>query len=165
MAVRITTFNLMAQRTAGRLVNLDGEIWSLDQIAAHYAWTGSEAGMVEGRTAVRLHFEPGPDLHPHTRIERVLDATEGNLIVDRESGQILGGDFRSRGEVRYGGGWLGHLAFDGVFSMQPAGDCWVIRQVTVAVQGRILFTSMHGTQINTYRLAPISLDAGVHNHP
>jgi len=138
---------------AGRLVNLDGEIWTLDQIAARFQWTATDAGLVAGRPAVTLHFEPLAGLHAHSRVDRVLEAAAGNLTVDALSGQILRGDFRSLGEVRYGGGWLAHIAFQGEFRMQPAGHCWVMRDVTVRVQGRILFTSLNGTQNNTYRLA------------
>jgi len=138
---------------AGQLVNLDGEIWSLSQIADHFTWTASDAGIVAGRAAVDLHFEPRPNLKSHTRIEHVLGATAGNLMVDRITGQILSGDFRSLGEVRFGGGLLAHLTFHGEFRLQPAGDCWVIRNVRVDVQGRVLFSRLHGTQINTYSLA------------
>jgi len=152
LELRIDAFPSV-QETAGRLVNLDGEIWTLDRIAARFRWTATAAGMVAGRPAVTLHFEPLAGLPAHSRVDHVLEAAAGNLTVDAQSGQILRGDFRSLGEVRYGGGWLAHIAFQGEFRMQPAGDCWVMRDVTVRVQGRILFTSLNGTQNNTYHLA------------
>lgn len=139
----------------GQLVNLYGEIWTLGQIATHFTWTASSAGMAAGRPAVILHFEPLAGQRPHTRIERVLDATAGDIVVDGQTGQILRGVFHSEKPIHYGG-WLAHLAFHGAFSLQAAGDCWVINDVSVEVQGRVMFSRMHGTQINTYSLAVVA---------
>lgn len=148
---------------AGRLLNLDGEIWPLRRFVAQFVWSGhlSEPGP-DGRPSLDLHFVPAPHLRPSSRMQRILSMSEGDLRVDPDTGQVLGGSFHSLGAVKFGGGLLAHIAhFEGLFEMQPAPgvgssdkDCWVMKRIVVQVQGRELFHRIHGTETMTYAVEP-----------
>ncbi|HXR96870.1 MAG TPA: hypothetical protein VN709_03410, partial [Terriglobales bacterium] len=129
----------------GNLLNLDGEIWPMSKFESLFTWT------VDPQDATLLHFTPAPQLHPSSRMQRVLSRTAGELKVNPATGQILGGSFHSLGPVKFGGGLLANIAhFDGTFAMQQADDCWVMKSIVVHVQGREMFSRIHGTETMTY---------------
>jgi hypothetical protein len=130
---------------SGNLLNLDGEIWPMAKFVALFTWTTDE------HDPATLHFTPAPDLHPSSRMQRVLSRTAGDLKVNLATGQILSGTFHSLGPVKFGGGLLANIAhFDGTFAMQQVDECWVMKSVVVHVQGREMFSRIHGTETMTY---------------
>jgi len=135
---------------AGQWLNLGGEIWPLARFEALFAWTAeaSPAGL-------ELRFVPAAHRRPRSRIERLLARTAGILQVDAASGQILGGRFHNLAAVNFGGGLLARFTqFSGRFSMQPAGPCWVLGRVVVAVRGRELLHRVRGTETMVYTPLP-----------
>ncbi|MGH9483304.1 MAG: hypothetical protein ACRD1L_14545, partial [Terriglobales bacterium] len=136
-----------AAAASGRLVNLEGEIWTVDRLAAQFEWSGAAAP--DGR--IELRFTPAPHRRLATRLERMLSRTAGSLTVDAATGQIEAGGFHSLGPVWFGAGIVAHFAsFSGSFSLQPLGDCWVMRRVEAELEGRELFHRIHGTETMLY---------------
>lgn len=147
------------QGEAGRLLNFDGEVWTLDKFQGRFVWTGERGPLAHGQPTLLLHFTPAAHLHPHSRLGKLLSRMAGEIEADAASGQILGGNFHSLGPVKYGAGLLADVSFfDGSFTMQPiataAGDCWVMRQVVVHVRSRELFRHHNGTEMITYTPVP-----------
>ena len=148
MQARVEAAEAAAPDSDGRLLNLNGEVWTLARFAAGFDWTG-EAGE-QGR--IELSFTPAAaSARPLTRLARILSRMAGRLEVDAASGQVLGGEFHSTGPVNFGGGLLAHFSdFHGHFSMQPAAGTWVMKEAVVSVEGRELFHRIHGTETMIY---------------
>ena len=138
-----------------RLVNINGEIWKLSQIAQLYDWTARPGPEFQGNPTLLLHFTPRPDVHPGSRIQHVLLDVQGELQVNPLTGQLLSGHFESMRPMKFGMGLLGkfdHLK--GRFEMQAAGSAWVFRLIQFEVDGRELWTRMHGVEVMDYALDP-----------
>jgi|GEM_PF-6068451 len=147
MQARVEAAEAAAPESDGRLLNLNGEVWTLARFAAGFEWAG-EAGE-PGR--IELTFTPLAGLRPTTRLARIFSRTAGRLEIDSASGQVLEGEFHSLGPVNFGGGLLAHFSeFRGHFTMQPAAGTWVMKQAVVSVEGRELFHRIHGTETMTY---------------
>lgn len=143
-------------RDTGRLVNINDEIWSLPQIVSLYQWTESPGPKFQGISTVLLSFRPKPDLHAGSRVQHVLLSMQGDLEVDPRTGQILAGQFTSTGPVKFGMGLMANFShIHGSFSMQPAGTAWVFQTIRVDVDGRKLWTKMHGVEIMNYSVDPL----------
>jgi len=137
----------------GQLLNLNGEIWALSRFEALFDWTTRADGPRQVLT-----FRPKPGIHSNSRMETVLAHTVGELEVDPATGQILSGSFHNVGSVSFGAGLLARIrSFRGTFEMQAVGPVdapiWVMRQVTVTVDGHKLFRRMRGTETMTYTVA------------
>lgn len=141
-----------------RLVNLDGEIWTLARFVAQFSWQ-AEAGSRPGTTV--LKFMPRTRLASHSRVQTILRHTAGTFTVDTATGQLLDGEFHSTSHVSFGGGVLAHFSgFQGSFQLQSLDGCWVLRHIQVHVNGRRLFSSVHGTETITYAPAGDAKAAG-----
>lgn len=147
----------VADANAGRLLNLNGEVWTLAHFIAQFVWTVRPVPGLDGQPCLDLHFEPAPGLHPGSRIQRVLGESSGDLDVDPATGQVLGGTFHSLAPVKFGGGLLAKLSFQGSFAMQPVPGVqpgqsapWVLKQIVLSAQGRELFHHVNGTETMTY---------------
>jgi len=91
---------------------------------------------------VKLKFSPNPQFHPQSREAQVLHAMEGEMTVNSRqlrfaevSGQLIR-------EVKFGGGWLGHLDKGGQFSAkqeQLSPGLWELTALNVQMQGKALF--------------------------
>ena len=152
---------------ACRMININNEIWSLPQIVNLYQWTESPGPKWEGIPTVRLSFRPKPSLHAASRVQHVLLNMEGELQVDPQTGQIVAGQFTSVGPVKFGMGLMADFThIHGTFSMQPAGTAWVFRNIRVDVDGRKLWTRLHGVEIMNYTIDPVvAAHAGVRDKP
>lgn len=139
-----------------RLVNINDEIWSLAQIVSLYQWQEKPGPNFEGIPTVLLAFSPKPGQHAGSRVQHVLLSMWGDLQVDLQTGQILGGQFTNSGPVKFGMGLMANFThIHGTFSMQPAGTTWVFRNIRVDVDGRKLWTKIHGVEIMNYRIDPV----------
>lgn len=144
-----------APANSGPLLNLAGEIWTITRFEAEYSWRELPSEPLNGMACARLAFSPKPDVHPRSRLERVLDRTEGELVIDPATGQVLAGSFHSLGTVKFGGGLLARFSdFRGTFTMQPVpgSSAWVLRRAVVEIQGRELFHRVKGTETMTYTI-------------
>jgi hypothetical protein len=100
----------------------------------------------ENGTAVKLTFKPNPRFQAPSREGRVLQQMAGEMWVDGRQQRLISISGRLMNEVKFGGGFLGHLAKGGEFTVKRAeiapGD-WEMTELTVNMQGKaLLFKSI-----------------------
>jgi len=96
--------------------------------------------------AVRLSFEPNPRFQPPSREGKVLQQMAGEMWVDTKQQRLISINGRLTNEVKFGGGFLGHLEKGGQFVVNRAeiapGD-WEVTELNVNMQGKaLLFKSI-----------------------
>ena len=96
--------------------------------------------------AVRLTFNPNPRFQPPSREGKVLQQMAGEMWVDTNQQRLISINGRLMNEVKFGGGFLGHLEKGGQFTVRRAevapGD-WEVTELNVNMQGRaLLFKSI-----------------------
>jgi hypothetical protein len=100
----------------------------------------------EKGNAVKLSFKPNPNFQPPSREGRVLQQMAGEMWVDGQQQRLISISGRLMSEVKFGGGFLGHLEKGGQFTVKRAeiapGD-WELTELTVNMQGKaLLFKSI-----------------------
>ncbi len=100
----------------------------------------------ENGTAVKLSFKPNPRFQAPSREGRVLQQMAGEMWVDGRQQRLISISGRLMNEVKFGGGFLGHLERGGQFTVKRAeiapGD-WELTELTVNMQGKaLLFKSI-----------------------
>ncbi|PYX51148.1 MAG: hypothetical protein DMG79_04075 [Acidobacteria bacterium] len=103
---------------------------------------------------VKLHFKPNTQFRPPTREARVFQAMEGDLWVNRKQSRLAGISAHITHEVKFGGGWLGHLDPGGHFEVQQeevAPGYWEMTRLNVDMKGKVLFFKTISVQQKTYR--------------
>lgn len=160
------------QGPPGHLLNLAGEIWTVERFESQFTWTATPGPVIAGRPSIRLQFRPDARVHPHSRMQEILHHSAGDITVDADSGQVLAGRFSDESPVNFGAGLLAHITtFSGSFTMQPlvrglqpaslqpagapaTAPCWAMNTIVVHARGRKLFHSFDGTETMTYRVTP-----------
>jgi hypothetical protein len=96
----------------------------------------------ENGTAVKLDFKPNPRFQAPSREGRVLQQMAGEMWVDGRQQRLISISGRLMNEVKFGGGFLGHLEKGGQFTVKRTeiapGD-WELTELTVNMQGKALF--------------------------
>jgi hypothetical protein len=100
----------------------------------------------ENGTAVKLNFKPNPHFQAPSREARVLQQMAGEMWVDGRQQRLISISGRLMNEVKFGGGFLGHLEKGGQFTVKRTeiapGD-WELTELTVNMQGKaLLFKSI-----------------------
>ena len=98
-------------------------------------------GEQQGDT-VQLHFKPNPQFRPATREERVFQAMDGDIWINRKQERLMEIKGHLSHEVRFGGGLLGHLDAGGRFEVQQteaAPGYWELTRLDVDMKGKALF--------------------------
>lgn len=100
----------------------------------------------ENGGAVKLSFKPNPRFQAPSREGRVLQQMAGEMWVDARQQRLISISGRLMNEVKFGGGFLGHLEKGGQFTVKRAeiapGD-WELTELTVNMQGKaLLFKSI-----------------------
>ncbi len=100
----------------------------------------------ENGAAVKLNFKPNPHFQAPSREGRVLQQMAGEMWVDGRQQRLISISGRLMNEVKFGGGFLGHLEKGGQFTVKRAeiapGD-WELTELTVNMQGKaLLFKSI-----------------------
>jgi hypothetical protein len=110
-----------------------------------YENAGSEQGKPgvgkTGDELVRLNFRPNPDYRPPSRVEQVLTAMEGTILIDEGKERIARIDGTLAKQVGFGWGMLGHLDRGGHFLVEQANmanDHWEITRMDLSFTGRLL---------------------------
>src|SRR5437763_646534 len=91
---------------------------------------------------VELHFKPNPQFRPATREERVFQAMEGDIWVNRNQARLVEITGHLSHEVKFAGGLLGHLNPGGRFEVQQAEVApgyWELTRLDVDMKGKALF--------------------------
>jgi hypothetical protein len=91
---------------------------------------------------VELHFKPNPRFRPATREERVFQAMEGDIWVNRKQARLAEITGHLSHEVKFAGGLLGHLDSGGRFEVQQAEVApgyWELTRLNVEMKGKALF--------------------------
>ena len=92
--------------------------------------------------AVELLFSPNPDFRPPTREAQVFQAMEGSLWIDSKQQRLMELSAHLTREVKFGGGFLGHLNAGGQFHVKQtevAQGYWEMILLNVDMQGKALF--------------------------
>lgn len=90
---------------------------------------------------VHLTFTPNPAFHPSTWEARVLHAMAGDLWIQAKDQRLAAVNGRLIEDVKFGGGWLGHLASGGHFNVQRTNigeGHWEITTLNVDMNGKAL---------------------------
>jgi len=100
----------------------------------------------ESGSAAKLTFKANPKFVPPSREGKVLQQMAGEMWVDARQKRLISINGRLINEVKFGGGFLGHLEKGGEFSVKRAeiapGD-WELTELTVNMQGKaLLFKSI-----------------------
>ena len=98
---------------------------------------------------VHLTFVPNPAFRPSTWEARVLHAMAGDLWIDAKDQRLAAVNGRLVEDVRFGGGWLGHLASGGHFNVQRTdigSGHWEITNLNVDMNGKALLLKSIGIQ-------------------
>jgi hypothetical protein len=110
-----------------------------------FEYAGEEPGSAgigrPGATLVKLKFQPNPRFQPPSRVEEVLTAMQGYVLVDPVHYRLASIDGTLFKEVGFGWGILGHLDRGGRFMVQQqeVGDnLWEISGMTLSFTGKIL---------------------------
>ncbi|MGA8683121.1 MAG: hypothetical protein WB623_01860 [Candidatus Sulfotelmatobacter sp.] len=110
-----------------------------------YDYDGEDEGSAgvgqPGVRLVRLKFRPNPAYQPPSRVELVLVAMEGVVVIDPVARRIAKMDGTLFKEVSFGWGILGHLDRGGHFLVQQCdagNDSWEISRMSLDFTGKIL---------------------------
>jgi hypothetical protein len=92
--------------------------------------------------AVELLFSPNPHFRPPTREAQVFQAMEGSLWIDSKQQRLMELSGRLTRDVKFGGGFLGHLNAGGQFHVKQtevAQGYWELTFLHVDMKGKALF--------------------------
>lgn len=110
-----------------------------------FEYTGEEQGSDgigrAGDPLVRLQFRPNPRYQPPSRVEEVLTAMQGYVLVDAVGYRIASIDGTLFKEVTFGWGILGHLDRGGHFlvhQQEVGNNLWEISNMSLSFTGKIL---------------------------
>lgn len=104
--------------------------------------------------AVEFLFSPNPKFHPPTREAQVFQALEGSLWVDSKQQRLIELSAHLTHEVKFGGGFLGHLNAGGRFEVKQAevaAGYWELTLLNVDMRGKALFFKTISVQQNVRR--------------
>jgi hypothetical protein len=91
---------------------------------------------------IRLTFKPNPAFQPPSREARVFHAMEGEMLIQSTEQRLSAIRGRLVEDVKFGGGWLGHLERGGQFSVERkdiAPGHWELTAMQVSMKGKVLF--------------------------
>lgn len=104
--------------------------------------------------AVQLYFKSNPKFRPPSHEAQVFQALEGDLWVDTKQARLIALSGRLDREVKFGGGWLGHLNQGGRFEVKQAEVApgyWELTLLDVNMKGKALFFKTIHVQENIRR--------------
>lgn len=117
-----------------------------------------------GGPLIKLRFRPNPAYKPPSRVEEVLTAMQGYVLMDAARARLARIDGTLFKEVGFGWGILGHLDRGGRFEVQQqeVGDnLWEISSMSMSFTGKILLVksiSVVSTEVFTgFKQVPADL--------
>jgi hypothetical protein len=110
-----------------------------------YEYDGAEPGRKgigeAGVELTRLRFRPNPKYNPPSRVEQVLTAMTGSMLIDPRKKRLARIDGTLSHDVAFGWGIFGHLDKGGHFLVEQGevdGNHWEITRTDLAITGKIL---------------------------
>jgi hypothetical protein len=103
---------------------------------------GTEGVGKPGHKLLRLNFRPNPHYSPPSRVEQVLTAMKGILLIDEQEKRIAKIDGTLTREVGFGWGILGHLDRGGHFLVEQADvgrGHWELSRMDLSFTGKAFF--------------------------
>jgi hypothetical protein len=103
---------------------------------------GTEGVGKPGDELVRLNFRPNPAYNPPSRVEQVLTAMKGIVLIDEQAKRIAKINGTLTRDVGFGWGILGHLDRGGHFLVQQADvgeGHWELSRMDLSITGKELF--------------------------
>ena len=103
---------------------------------------GTEGVGKPGDKLLRLNFRPNPRYSPPSRVEQVLTAMKGILLIDEQEKRIAKIDGTLTREVGFGWGILGHLDRGGHFLVEQADvgeGHWELSRMDLSFTGKAFF--------------------------
>ena len=91
---------------------------------------------------IKLDFTPNPFFKPQRHEGEVFRHMQGTIWIDASQKRVARIEGRLTSEVKFGGGWLGHLAKGGTFVVEQkdvGNRHWELTQLKVNINGRALF--------------------------
>jgi hypothetical protein len=103
---------------------------------------------------ITFRFTPNPSFHPSGNEQRVLHALTGTMVVDVRQKRLVSIEGRLMTEVKFWGGFLGHLDRGGTFSVVSEnvspGD-WELKSLDIEMNGKaLLFKTLAIREHDTY---------------
>jgi hypothetical protein len=100
----------------------------------------------ESGNLIKVSFKPNPQFRPPSREGKVLQQMAGEMWVDARQKRLVSINGQLVNEVKFAGGFLGHLEKGGQFTVKRAelapGD-WEVTEMTVNMRGKaLLFKSI-----------------------
>lgn len=95
-----------------------------------------------GVQLIRLRFEPNPKYDPPSRVEQVLTAMTGTMLIEPRKKRLASIDGTLSHDVAFGWGILGHLDKGGHFLVQQGevdGSHWEVTRTDLAITGKLFF--------------------------
>jgi hypothetical protein len=95
-----------------------------------------------GVKLIRLRFEPNPKYDPPSRVEQVLTAMTGTMLIEPGKKRLASIDGTLSHDVAFGWGILGHLDKGGHFLVQQGdvdGNHWEVTRTDLAITGKLFF--------------------------
>lgn len=90
---------------------------------------------------IKLTFRPNPSFQPPSREGRVLHQMAGEIWINTKQQRLVSIDGQLMNDVKFGGGWLGHLEKGGQFAVKRteiAPSHWELTEMTVNMRGKAL---------------------------
>lgn len=115
---------------------------------------------------IKVAFKPNSNFRPPSREGKVLQQMAGEMWVDTSQKRLVSINGRLINEVKFAGGFLGHLEKGGQFTVKRAelapGD-WEVTEMTVNMQGKaLLFKSISVQQKELHsNFEPVPVDLSV----
>jgi|HubBroStandDraft_5_1064220.scaffolds.fasta_scaffold74494_2 hypothetical protein len=103
---------------------------------------------------VEILFQPNPDFHPSSHEDAVFHEMAGKIWIDQKENRLAGIEGHLIKEVRFAGGFLGHLDQGGEFHVRQsevAPGHWEITLLHVNMHGKALFFKTITVQENEDR--------------
>ena len=135
----------------GHLVNVNGNIWPVARVCAHYRWRWQRNVLWRGIPAAIYAFQPHRHHHSRTRAGHFLDSLAGHVWLAPSNGQLLRATFHNLRPVRYGWGLLANFhRVRGVFSLCLLPGGWFYHRLQLALDERELWHRWHGQITKSY---------------
>ena len=100
-----------------------------------FEYAGASGGLV------KLTFKPNPNFQPSSREGKVLHEMAGEIWVDATQMRLVSLNGQLTNEVKFGGGFFGHLEKGGQFSVKRteiSPGHWEVKEIVVNMRGKVL---------------------------